>query len=437
MKDQPIDPLREQMLTHEAGRAQQRIPEALRQAYCLVVTVSENNDVHAFKIVVDDAPLFSTIKAEERSRIQETAISSEAMLPGGPYDLWREGEPSRRVKDLVGAFAQFPRLPKMLRHREILDTVAQGIRQGIWVAQVVRPDRTTRTFWRTAIDEQALKDDGLEVLLPEAATLSELGPDLLAPSALPGLWSAEEIGVQSLFDYFAGGHTVTVPREGYEETLSIPKCERAQVETAILQAVERGLVWLSSGPASILGEPVPPGVFGPAAVLRRPPQPIDVSELMSESIPDAWTDDKTNALAIATTLSAQRGTTLPWTTVRSAIENGLRARWIELASDPASWPCDFAGAQHAIFQVPVSVYARERDEPYITRPGLRSAEALLETHAVQDLAEQIPGLLKAAVGSTLRFKVRIELEGEPTPDMSVVEAINSLLSEVSDELRLG
>ena len=437
LKDQPIDPLREQMLTHEAGRAQQRIPEALRQAYCLVVSVSENNDVHAFKIVVDDAPLFTTIKAEERSRIQETAISSEAMLPGGPYDLWREGEPSRRVKDLVGAFAQFPRLPKMLRHREILDTVAQGIRQGIWVAQVVRPDRTTRTFWRAAIDEQALKDDGLEVLLPEAATLSELGPDLLAPSTLPGLWCAEEIGVQSLFDYFAGGHTVTVPREGYEETLSIPKCERAQVETAILQAVERGLVWLSSGPASILGEPVPPGVFGPAAVLRRPPQPIDVSELMSETIPDAWTDGKTNALAIVTALSALRGTTLPWTTVRSAIENGLRARWIELASDPASWPCDFAGAQHAVFQVPASVYARERDEPYITRPGLRSADAVLETHAVQDLAEQIPALLRAAVGSTLRFKVRIELEGEPTPELTVVDAINALLSEVSDELKLG
>ena len=179
------------------------------------------------------------------------------------------GEPSRRVKDLVGAFAQFPKLPKMLRHREILDTVVQGVQQGIWVARVVRPDRTTKTFWRTGIDEPALKDDGLEVMLPEAATLSELAPDLLEPARLPGLWAAEEISLQDVHDYFAGGHAVTVPKEGYEETLTIPKCEPAQVEAGVLQAVERGLVWLTNGPASILGEPAPPGVLGVTAILRR------------------------------------------------------------------------------------------------------------------------------------------------------------------------
>ena len=100
--------------------------------------------------------------------------------------MWREGEDSRRVKDLVGAFAQYPKLPKMLRQKEILDTVVQGVQQGIWVARIVRPDRTARTFWRTAIDEPALKDSGLEVLLPEVATLSDLAPDLLAYQKTPG-----------------------------------------------------------------------------------------------------------------------------------------------------------------------------------------------------------------------------------------------------------
>ena len=123
----------------------------------MVVIVNEGNDAQAFKVVVTDEPLFTTIKADKRSRIQETAISSEAMLPGGPYDLWREGEHSRRIKDLVGAFAQFPKLPKMLRSKEILDTVVQGVREGIWVARVLRPDRTVRTFWRAAIDEPALR----------------------------------------------------------------------------------------------------------------------------------------------------------------------------------------------------------------------------------------------------------------------------------------
>ena len=439
LKDQPIDPIREQMLTNETETAKRRIPEALRQAYSLVVTVNESNDVHAFKVVVDDAPLFTTIKADKRARIQETAISSEAMLPGGPYDLWREGEPSRRVKDLVGAFAQFPKLPKMLRHREILDTVAQGVQQGIWVARLVRPDRTTKTFWRTTIDETALRDPGLEVLLPEAATLSELDPDLIGYQNLPGLWPAAEIRVQDVYDYFAGGHAVTVPREGYEETLAIPQCEPAQVEVAVLQAVEQGLVWLTNGPASILKESVPAGVLSAAAILRQPPERIDVTELMADSVPDAWRDGKTNALAIAAALSTRRSMTLPWATVQSAIEDGIRARWIELVSDPGSWPCDLARAQQAIFQVPTRQGIREGEGgPYKPKPhGMLSAEAVLEAYGIQDLAEQIPAIVRAAVGSTLRFNVRIEFEGEPTPDLKVVETINALLSEVSEELKLG
>ena len=157
LKDQPIDPLREQMLAAETAAAGKRVPDAVRSAYCMVVTVSESDAIQAFRIVVGDEPLFTTIKADRRSRIQETAISSDAMLPGGPYDLWREDEQSRRVKDLVGAFAQFPKLPKMLRTKEILDTVLDGVRSGIWVAQLARPDRTIRTFWRTGIDESGAR----------------------------------------------------------------------------------------------------------------------------------------------------------------------------------------------------------------------------------------------------------------------------------------
>ena len=434
LKDQSIDPIREQMLINETEAARKHIPGAIRQAYSLVVTVNESNDIHAFKVVVTDAPLFTTIKADPRARIQETAISSEAMMPGGPYDLWREGEDSRRVKDLVGAFAQFPKLPKMLRQKEILDTVVQGVQQGIWAARVVRPDRTARTFWRTAIDEPALKDSGLEVLLPKAATLSDLAPDLLEYQKLPGLWSAEEIRVQDVYDYFSGSHTVSVPREGYEEILSIPKCEPADVETAISQAVEQGLVWLTSGPASILKEPVPAGVLSAAAILRPPPERIDVDELMAKSIPNAWKDSKTNALAIATALSTKRGVNLPWPTVKSAIEDGIRARWIELSNDSAAWPCDLAGAQQVILQVPSTV----REEPSEPKPrGLLMAEDVLEANGIQDLADQIPDITKAAVGNTLKFNIRIEFGGETTPDPEAVKKINELLAEVSDKLKLN
>ena len=112
--------------------------------YGIVVTVSEKNEVQAFKLTVTPGePLFDQIKADARSRIQETAVSYDALMPEGPYDLWRSGETSRRVKDLVGAFAQFPHLPKMLHRKAMLDTLVQGARQGFFVLRATRPDRSS------------------------------------------------------------------------------------------------------------------------------------------------------------------------------------------------------------------------------------------------------------------------------------------------------
>ena len=432
LKDQQVDPVREQMLASESEAARRRIPEAIRQAYSIVVTVNEDNDIQAFRVAVNDDPLFVTIKADRRARIQETAISSEAMMPGGPYDLWREGEDSRRVKDLVGAFAQFAKLPKMLRHKEILDTVVHGVREGIWVAMLTRPDRTTKTFWRTGIEDQILSDPALEVFLPESATLSDIDPDLLGPQRLSGLWSTDEITVRDVTDYFAGGHSVTVPKEGYDDTVIIPKCQPALVEQAIAEAVQRGGIWLINGPASILSESVPDGVLGPSATLHSPPGYVTVQALTAESIPDAWKDGKTNALAIITALSAQRGKTLPWPTVQSAIDSGIRARWIELSPDSSPWPCDLAGARHVVIQAPKPRQIAEGQK----RLGTLTAEATLEAHGIQDLADQIPGITGAAVGNELKFSIRIEFGGDDVPDPAVVEAINSLLSAVSEDLKL-
>ena len=439
LKDQEIDLVREQMLAGETEAARKRIPEAVRQAWSIVVTVNENNDVQAFKVTAADEPLFTTVKADRKARIQETAVSSEALMPGGPYDLWREGETSRRLKDLASAFAQFPKLPKMLRRKEILDTVVQGVRDGIWVARATRPDRSVKTFWRMPVDETALADPGLEIVLPEAAALTELAPDLLAPGQLPGLWSGDKVAAGDVTGYFAGGRTVTVPKEGYEDTAVIPKCESATVETAIGEAVEGGILWLTNGPASILGESVPGGVLTATAVLRLPPVPVTAPELMAESIPDAWKDGATNALAISAALSARRGETLPWPVVRSAIDGAISARWIELAGNSAPWPSDLANARHVVLRVPKDRNLNERKTGDYTRKpeGLLVAEATLLANGIQDLADQIPDLVKAAVGHDLKFRLRVEFGGETPPDPDAVNRINALLAEVSEELKLS
>ena len=130
LKGQQVDPVREQMLASESEAARRRIPEAIRQAYSIVVTVNESNDIQAFRIAVNDDPLFVTIKADRRARIQETAISSEAMMPGGPYDLWREGEDSRRVKDLVGALRSLPSCPRCCATRRYWTPSFMGYGMG-------------------------------------------------------------------------------------------------------------------------------------------------------------------------------------------------------------------------------------------------------------------------------------------------------------------
>ena len=138
-------------------------------------------------------------------------------------------------------------------------------------------------------------------------------------------------------NYFSGEHTVTVPREGYDDTFFIPGCDSLHVDGAIADAVEQGLLWMTNGPASILGEPVPPGILSPPAKLRPPPDPIAVDELMPSSISEAWSEEKTNALAVATALSTKRGVTLPWFSVQTAIESAIRTRWLELGNYSA--PC--------------------------------------------------------------------------------------------------
>ena len=158
---------------------------------------------------------------------------------------------------------------------------------------------------------------------------------------------------------------------------------------------------------------------------------------MKESIPGAWQDGTANALAISAALSAKRGKTLPWCVVRGAIDAAIRARWVELTEGSAPWPGDLAGAQHVVLRVPEgggsSTHEGEDDE----LKGLLVAEASLLANGIQDLAEEIPALLKAAVGHDLKFRLRVEFGGETRPDAGAVEQVNALLAEVSEELKLS
>lgn len=59
-----------------------------------------------------------------------------------------------------------------------------------------------------------MSDPAIELVLPEATELGEIQGDLLAPNALPGLWTDEEITVQTVIGFFDGSRVVQVDRGG-------------------------------------------------------------------------------------------------------------------------------------------------------------------------------------------------------------------------------
>ena len=439
LEGQPQDPVRDGMLAALTEQARKRLPDAIRQAWSVVITVNERNDIQAFRVTIGAEPLFPTVKADRRARIQDTAISAEAMLPGGPYDLWREDELSRRVKDLAGAFAENPKLPKMLRHREILDTIDRGVRDGIFVASLPRPDKSVRTWWRTSIDEASRSEPALELFLPSGANLSALDPSVLVPGVLPELWTGESVAVADVVAYFSGGRVVTVQREGYEEPAAIPACPRVAVETAIADAVHQDLLWLVNGPASFQGEAVPPGVLTDAAALRTPMPPLTVDRLTRDAVPDAWKDQKTTVLALSAAISVQVGSPLPWPMLRQAIDDALGARWLALAPDSGPWPCEAGGAAEVTLKEPdVAPGSMDRKDNFASIPkGARTGSADLEPNELQDLVDALPNVITATAGVPLRFHVRITLgAGEDVPPEAVT-SINEVLEGVNPELRLG
>jgi hypothetical protein len=408
LNGQQLDEARVAILARSTEAARKTIPEAIRQAWSIVVTVNENNDIHAFKVTVGGEPLFATAKVDKRARIQETAVSAEAIQPGGPYDLWREDEPSRRVKDLVGAFAENPKLPKMLRQKEILDTIDNGVQSGIFVAALTRPDNSVKAWWRAPIDEAARGEPTLEVVLPEKAMLTELHPNVLSPGALPRLWSGESITVTDAIAYFAGGRTVMVQREeGYGEPVLIPACPQAAVEAAIAEAVRLGILWLVNGPASFQAEPMPASLLTAGAKLRAPMPALAVHQLMQDALPDAWRDGQTTALALSVALSAQTGLPVPWSVMRQAIEDPIKSRWLETAPESGAWPCDVAGASAVILKQPAAV-PEPTPGPYTPRPqGIYHASAAVDASAFQDLVEVLPDLIKLAAGIPLQFRLSV------------------------------
>ena len=431
-KREDIDTLATTRLKQNLAQAQAAVVSAVVLAYSIAVTVDDKNKVAAYRIGVDNEPLFSKLLADKRLRIQTTAVNAEALLPGGPYDLWGQGDTSRYVKDLIGAFAATASLPKMLNREAILETLLQGCEAGDFVLRVTRADKSTRTFWRARPDEHAVADPTLEVVLPDAALLTEISAEILAPQALPGLWDASEVTWPTLTGYFSGQHLVTMDMGGWTESRLIPAAEECALREAVAEAVKRGLVWLVNGTTSLLLEDVPLGFVNEHAVLLPPPAPVSAAELLPDKLKAAWSSDTATAEHMRSALSANLGRPLPWVIVRKALDQAFQFGVLERTLDSGAWPCDLGGA--ASVKVRVVKGVKDFKEPSgPTHSGDRkSGTAVLETHELQDLADAIDQLIAAAAGHVLTLRLSVELHREGGASAEAIDGVNAVLGKVKD-----
>lgn len=463
LKGTEIDPIRKARLAEEKRTATKKVQDLVRLAYTVFITLTDDGDkgtISALSIVASQEPLFQLImKNKHDVSILEKPVTAGALLPDGPYDLWKEGDTARLFKHLVEAFAQVPHLPKMLNRKAIEETLLQGGKNGLFVFRRMRPDHTYQTFWREIPDDIALKDAGLEVALSEFAPLDSLSTQQLEPCVLPGLWQGDTLTLAALYAYFANGRQVKETPAGYsyEIEFTIPHADRTVLNRAVKEAVREKRLWLLAGNGSFFGEDVPLGLLTEDAYLTRPPDHLNYKEILPEKLPEAWTNGETTAWAIAEALATAKGRPQPWSIVREAIDTAKLAHVLDTTPD-SLWPSDYANARQVKIVLPVEkgpptsggtpIGEGALSTPPTPQPPLHvvreqpsrswTAGAYFNLNTIQDLYDRLGELEKQAVGQQLALYVRIELSGkdnQPVP-AETVENINALLSEVSEQLKL-
>lgn len=232
--------------------------------------------------------------------------------------------------------------------------------------------------------------------------------------------------VADLVSYF-DGYVLTIdhPEEGWTEQKAIPRCPEAKLLEAVAAAVKAGGVWLTSGTASIWGDTPPSGIVSKTAVLRIPPQPIDVSSMTPEALPDAWSGNKATAHSIEQASAAERGVaSLPWKLVETAITAAMNSGFLRLIPGAVAWPCQPHEAAAVEFGVPEAtkalsgsgggaVFGMDAPQPAAPQPTAGFRQAILDSSEMTELVEAIGDVLAAAGNLTLRFRVTVEFaEGE-------------------------
>lgn len=111
-------------------------------------------------------------------------------------------------------------------------------------------------------------------------------------------------------------------------------------------------------------------------------------------------------------------------------------RLLERAPDSGPWPCDYTGAKDVKLLLLIKEAEPQVVEIPFIKAGVLVAEADLRPGQIQDLADQVAEITKAAAGLDLKFHLRIELGGPSRPSNDVIARMSQLLQEISSDLKL-
>ena len=318
------------------------LPEAVVAAYSVMVAVDEVGQVQAQALRADSTvggTPFGRMKLmlADDERLLSTTLDPELILPGSYLEIWREGESVRRVTDLMAAFGQFPRLPRLLRPDALYETLARGVREGVLILRLPRADGSIRTWWRLPPDADTLRRRELEVQPAALAELHTLELALFSQDRLAEVGLKLPLALSQVQAFFDGK---SAPR------LSTP----AILTDALRQAVQQGQLMAVHGAQAFYREALPE-VLSPDMTLMTAPAPVRGADLTAQGLSDAWSEGTTTAARLASVLAGKRGYPLPWPLLRDGIQEALQLGLFRHDEAGGPWPCSPAVADATRFCV--------------------------------------------------------------------------------------
>lgn len=420
IQDQSQDPRLDRVGDY-ISQSRQAMTSSIRHAWSVVVTLGRNGEYEAFHVPPSDGPLWDPILQHERSRIMASEIVVDTLLPGGPYAVWPADATSMPVTDIVNAFLRRPDLSKPLAPAAIQATIQSGVRQGTFAAYIQRPDGSRRLWWREDLGETELTDASLEVCLPESIQIDHVPSGLLEPGNLPNLWSSETdtLPVAQLTEYFAEAHQEMVDQGGFSTPMGIPQASHEIIQEAVAEAVRHGRLCVEIDGTSWLQEGMEPSAISADSVLRVPPAPLNVQDLMPGNLPAAWSEDSTHGLALLEAVADNKGHPWPWSSLCRTLQQAVDSRWLELVDGSPDLLC----SRDAAAQIRLK---RPRQTTPTNPEGTYRGTWTCDLVQLAGLIDAVPDIMEQLGTSRARLDLTLVLE---QANAETVTRINQALAD--------